>query len=183
MTTAAAWCTVAVAGLVSYRGASQCWRPHLDVYAGSTATTHRAALAAIPTSRSRNRPVGIPAIVRRKLFPRRPWPRVSRPAHRTSVKLRFSTMSDLQPYSFARAMSWLLAARSRPSRQEVTGESRSRGTVVGFPTGLPAESNTPQATWSALRSALAAALRAMAAGLQGAARRRPGTSDVDRAGS
>src|SRR6266545_3977503 len=65
------------------------WRwPHLEVQAGSTVTTHRLALAAMPTSRSRNARVGMPATVRRKRLPRLPRPSVPRPVWRVSAKSR-----------------------------------------------------------------------------------------------
>jgi hypothetical protein len=75
-------------------GANQYSRPHLEVQPGSTAMTHRSALAAIPARKVRKRWVGIPEMVLRKHLARRPRPRVSRPVWRASVKSRSSTTHD-----------------------------------------------------------------------------------------
>jgi hypothetical protein len=94
----------------------------------------------------------MPATVRRNRLPRWPRPKVSRPSARASAKSRSSIAITRQPWALARAMSWLTAARSRPSRVVAQASSRSRGIVCGLPNGLPAGSSTTQSKWPALRS-------------------------------
>ena len=80
-----------------------------------TAIPRRVAIA---VNRSRNFAVGIPATVRRKVFPRWPRPMVSRPVVRASAKLRFSTTTAEHPRCCAVSSSAVIAARRRPSRRE-----------------------------------------------------------------
>ena len=107
---------------------------------------------AMPVSRVRNFPVGMPATVRRNRFPRCPRPRVSRPVERASAKSKFSTTIAGQFCWWAKSSRLLMAARTRPSRRDARSPAVSTAMLMGSPIGLPDESSTQAATWSALRS-------------------------------
>src|SRR5512132_322458 len=99
--------------VVRLSGANQYRRPPLEVQPGSTAITHRSALAAIPARKVRKRRVGIPEMVLRRYLARRPRPRVSRPVGRASAKSRSSMTMERHPLIRATRRIAAIAPRSR----------------------------------------------------------------------
>jgi hypothetical protein len=104
---AASWRVILRCGVTS--GFCQCWLPHWEVYAGSTATTDRSISAAIETRRAFSFPVGMPEISYRNRFFRPFFSRVfSRLKSRSSIAMAATPQRSAQ--CRRRVMAWRICA-------------------------------------------------------------------------
>jgi hypothetical protein len=104
---AASWRVILRCGVTS--GFCQCWLPHWEVYAGSTATTDRSISAAIETRRAFSFPVGMPEISYRNRFFRPFFSRVfSWLKSRSSIAMAATPQRSAQ--CRRRVMAWRICA-------------------------------------------------------------------------